>query len=258
MTNAGQEQHLALLLKSFNRSMYLSYVTGTERIIKGLENANCSGVERVRTPDGAGNIAFRVRFDYPVYVTLSHPICRFRSHRNYPVREGLFIANLGLVPVFFSSLNEMTVLKLWGDRAGEFFNPQNSPLADTKIRCWELGEASLPADFSSMNFIRQNGSEPGEAGKTLTEIYEKYFRLGYWSFPMKGFSPSTHFLHGRTQISSQVKIAKSIYVVDDIDSKPQRFEMEGKNSRGVQGSPWWTSRKRWKLLFRLLSSIYGR
>ena len=231
MTNAGQEQHLALLLKSFSKNMYLSYVSGIERIIKSLENANCLGVEKVRTPDGAGNIAFRVRFDYPVYVTLSHPICRFRSHRNYPVREGLFIANLGLVPVFFSSLNEMTVLKLWGHRAEDFFNPQNNPLADTEIRCWELSEASPSADFSSMNFIRQNGSEPREAGKTLTKIYEKYFKLGYWSFPMKGFSSSTHFLHGRTHISSQVKIAKSIYVVDDIDNRPQRFKMEEKPSR---------------------------
>lgn len=235
MTDAGNEQHLALLLKSFNKNMYLSYVSKTERIInKCLNGTNYSEVERVRTPDGVGDIAFRVKFEYPVYITLSHPICRFRSHRNYPVRERLFIANLGLVPVFFSSLNEMTVLKLWGDRAEEFFNPQNSPLADTEIKCWELAESSTPADFSSMNFVRQNSSEPEEAGKILTEIYEKYFRLGYWSFPRRGFSPSTHFLHGRAHISSQVKISKSLYVIDEIDKKSQRFEMEGKTIEAIR------------------------
>lgn len=235
MTDAGNEQHLALLLRSFNRNMYLSYVDRTERVInKCIGDENYSTVDRVRTPDGAGDIAFRVKFDYPIYITLSHPICRFRSHRNYPVRERLFIANLGLVPVFFSSLNEMTVLKLWGDRATEFFNPQNSPLADAEIKCWKLEESSAPADFSSMNFLRQNGSQPEEAGKRLTEIYEKYFRLSYWSFPRRGFSPSTHFLHGRAHISSQVKVAKSLYVIHEIDKKSQRFEMEGKTVEAVQ------------------------
>lgn len=235
MTDAGNEQHLSLLLKSFSRNMYLSYVNKTDRIInKCINEENYSDVERIRTPDGAGDIGFRIKFDYPVYITLSHPICRFRSHRNYPVRERLFIANLGLVPVFFSSLNEMTVLKLWGFRAEEFFNPANSPLADTEIKCWEMPEASSPLDYSSMNFIRQNGSEPVEASSRITEIFEKYFRLGYWSFPRRGFSPSTHFLHGRTRISSQVKISKSLYVIDEIDKKSNLLELEGKNIEAVR------------------------
>lgn len=235
MTNAGNEQHLALLLKSFNKNMYLSYVSKVDRIINKCTSREIySVVDRIKTPDGAGDIAFRVKFEYPMYITLSHPICRFRSHRNYPVHERFFIANLGLVPVFFSSLNEMTVLKLWGDRAEEFFNPQNRPLTNTETRCWELTESSTPSDFSSMNFVRQNGSSPKVADKRLADIYEKYFRLGYWSFPRKGFSPSTHFLHGRAHISSQVKITKSLYVIDEIDERSQKFEMEGKPIEAVR------------------------
>lgn len=234
MTDAGNEQHLAKLLQSFNRTMYLSYASKTGKIISVCEeNSKCSPVNIIRTPDGAGNLAFRISFNYPVYITLSHPICRFKSHRNYPVRERLFIANLGLVPVFFSSLNIMTVLKLWGDRAEGFFNPVNSPLGDTEILCWELPESSRSPDYSSMNFILQNLSEPEEADRKITEIYEKYFRLGYWAFPKVGFSPSTHFLHGRTRISSQVKISKSLYVIEEI-GRTQKFEMEGKIIEAVQ------------------------
>jgi len=122
----------------------------------------------------------------------------------------------------------MTVLKLWGDRADSFFNPANTPLAQSETRCWELPEASRPAEYSSMNFILQNSSDPEEADKIISDIYEKYFRLGYWAFPLKGFSPSTHLLHGRTRISSQVKISKSLYVIKEIDDKPKKFEMEGK------------------------------
>ncbi|MBI3638719.1 MAG: hypothetical protein HY223_00195 [Thaumarchaeota archaeon] len=228
MTDAGNEQHLAKLLQSFNRNMYLSYVQKAEKIISDCsEDSTCSKVNAIRTPDGVGDLAFRISFGYPVYIMLSHPICKFKSHRNYPIREGLFIANLGLVPVFFSSLNIMTVLKLWGDRAESFFNPVNSPLADTEVICWELPETSRSMDYSSMNFILQHLSEPEAADAKITEIYEKYFRLGYWSFPKHGFSPSTHFLHGRTSISSQVKIAKSLYIIEEI-GRLQTFPMEGK------------------------------
>lgn len=233
MTDAGNEQHLAKLLQSFNRNMYLSYVQKAGKIISDCSNdSTCSQVNAIRTPDGGGDLAFRISFRYPVYIMLSHPICKFKSHRNYPIREGLFIANLGLVPVFFSSLNIMTVLKLWGDRAESFFNPVNSPLADTEVICWKLPETSRSMDYSSMNFILQHLSEPEAADAKITEIYEKYFRLSYWSFPKHGFSPSTHFLHGRTHISSQVKIAKSLYVIKEI-GRSQKFQMEGKMIEAV-------------------------
>lgn len=233
MTDAGNEQHLAKLLQSFNRNMYLNYAQKTESIISTCkEDSHYSPVNMIKTPDGGGNLAFRISFNYPVYIMLSHPICRFRSHRNYPVRERLFIANLGLVPVFFSSLNVMSVLKLWGDRAETFFNPVNTPLSDSETVCWELPESSKPSDYSSMNFILQNNSEPEEADGKIAEIYEKYFRLAYWAFPKRGFSPSSHFLHGRGRISSQVKVAKSLYVIEEI-GKLQTFLMEGKTIDAV-------------------------
>jgi len=234
VTDAGNEQHLALLLNSFNKNLYLDYIYKTHRIISicGSDSAY-STIHKIRTADGGGDLAFKVSFEFPVFITLSHPICRFKSHRNYPIREGLFIANLGLVPVFFSSLNFMTVLKLWGERAESFFNPSNTPLAQSETRCWELPEATRPSEYSSMNFILQNNSEPEEAENRISEIYEKYFRLGYWAFPRRGFSPSTHFLHGRTRISSQVKISKSLYVIKEIENTPKKFQMEGKEVQAV-------------------------
>jgi len=235
VTDAGNEQHLAKLLQSFNRNMYLSYVFKTEKIISTSSYTSAhTSVNTIKNYDGVGNLAFRISFNYPVYIMLSHPICRFMSHRNYPIRERIFIANLGLVPVFFSSMNIMTVLKLWGDKAESFFHPANSPLADTEIKCWELPEASRSCDFSSMNFLLQQQSDPEEAEQKIAEIYEKYFRLGYWSFPRRGFSPSTHFLHGRTRISSQVKISKSLYVIKEIKERLRRFELEGRTIEAVE------------------------
>src|SRR5208282_4117302 len=103
--NGVNEQHLAVLLKKFSQNMYLDYVIKTEQILKSKDSSQFTGLEVIKTPDKAGNLAFKTNFDFPVYIMLSHPICKFRSHRNYPVGEKLYIANLGLVPVFFSSLN---------------------------------------------------------------------------------------------------------------------------------------------------------
>jgi len=225
--DGANEQHLAVLLKKFNQKMYLDYVLKTEQIVKSCKDSSrFTRLDVMKTPDEAGNLAFRAAFHFPIYIMLSHPICKFRSHRNYPVGERFF-ANLGLVPVFFSSLNLMSVLKLWGERATGFFNPVNTPLADSNALCWELPCASKPAEFSSMNFILQNESDPQPVDPTLTAYFEKYFRLLYWTFPLPGFSPSTHFLHGRARISSQVKISKSLYIIEEIN-RPGRFFLEGK------------------------------
>jgi hypothetical protein len=228
----GNEQHLAILLRKFSEKMYLDCVLKTQDIIRSEPAIETSGFEIIKTPDKAGDLAFRTSFDFPLYIMLSHPICKFRSHRSYPVGESVYIANLALVPVFFSSFNIMSVLKLWGERATGFFNPANSPLAGSDVRCWELPEASKPAQFSSMNFILQNGTDPQSVNPALTEIFEKYFQFFYWAFPHRGFAPSTHFLHGRAKVSSQVKIAKSLYTIEDV-RKPFSFFLEGKTVEGT-------------------------
>ncbi len=213
--------------------MYLDYALKTDQIVKSCaDHSQFTRLEVIKTPDHAGDLAFRTAFDFPTYIMLSHPICKFRSHRSYPVGEGFYIANLALVPVFFSSLNIMSVLKLWGERAEGFFNPANSPLADSSVLCWELPRASKPAEYSSMNFIVQNGSDPRVVDDYLTGVFEEYFRLMYWAFPQPGFSPSTHFLHGSARITSQVKISKSLYVIEGIE-REDRFFVEG---RAIEGT----------------------
>jgi hypothetical protein len=117
------EHHLVELLKNFDNQLYIDYMTRVSRIVSSCEDEFAmAGIRPVQSRDLA-DIGYRAKFSLPVIVLLPHPICKFRSHRNYQLREPFFIAQLGLVPVFFSSLNQMTVLKLWGNRVDEFFNP---------------------------------------------------------------------------------------------------------------------------------------
>lgn len=214
------ENHLSLLLRNFNNNLYLSYMSKLNSLAPKLrDNDIRSEIEFVKSHDLAGDIAFRMEFGFPVFVMLSHPICRFRSRRNYPIREGTYIAQMGLVPVFFSSLNIMTVMILYDERTEGFFSPISSPLSDTEIICWELPESVRPATYSSMNFLLQNGSEARIAERYYGEACVKYFNFGYWAAPMPGFIPSTHFLHGRKQVTCIVKVAKSLLTVEEIGLK---------------------------------------
>jgi hypothetical protein len=181
-----------------------------------IKSDSYSGLTVVKSPDLVGDIGFRIAFEFPVHIMLSHPICKFRSRKNYPVREGTFIANMGIVPVFFQSMNMMTVLLLYNERTEDFFSPMSSPLSDTETVCWELPAASRQAEFSSMNFILQNGSDAEVAAKEIAEVCKMYFDYGYWPAPLPGFVPSTHFLHSRQRITSIVKVTKSLYVVEEI------------------------------------------
>jgi hypothetical protein len=218
------EHHLVPLLKNFDNFVYLDYM---RRISCSFDGDRESFLSPVESWDHAGNIAFRIKFRLPVFLMLSHPICRFRSQRSYPLREGFFFASLGLVPVFFSTLNRMAVLKLWGNRVAQFFNPSNEPLPEAQTVCWKLPVSSRPVEFSSMNIVEQNGSEPDEVDEYLSGIFEKHFRLLYWVLPSRGFSGSSHFLYGRKNITSFIKISKSLYQVEEIQN-PQTVVIEGR------------------------------
>jgi hypothetical protein len=229
MTEGVTEQHLIKLLKYFDNPIYLDYIVKVCRICSYWKDT--VDIAIIESYDSVGDIGFRAKFSFPVFILLSHPLCRIRSHKDYPLRESFFITNLGLILVFFSSLNQMTIMKLYGHLASDFFNPSSEPLEPQDpqqgVICWEFPVSSRPVEYSSMNFIELNDSQPRDAGPYMTAIFDKYFRLLYWSFPRKGFSLSTHFLYTRDRISSFVKVAKSIYLIEKIGN-PHFMLIEGK------------------------------
>jgi hypothetical protein len=119
------------------------------------------------------------------------------------------------------------LMKLYPGRTNEFFNASNAPLPETGVTCWEFPLSPRPLEYSSMNFIEWNGSQPSDAGLCLTSIFDKYFKRMYWLFPVHGFSPSTHFMYTRNQIGSLLKVFKSLYIVEEIGSQ-QTVLIEGK------------------------------
>lgn len=224
MTQRTIEQHLALLLRDLDRNMYISYMKKVDDLKRELENLNLDDkTEIIKTPDLGGINSFRLSFDMPVYIMLSHPICRFKSQKRYPVNAYFFIANMGLVPVYFASINTMSVMRIWGEKTEHFFSPTNIPIPENEITCWELSNEGKMVEYSTMNFISTQGSTENLAPKNMLDVFEKYLKLTYWSFPKKGFTFSTHIFHTRDKITSIMKVAKSLYVIKKIIGPPKNI-----------------------------------
>ena len=226
MTDSVIEQHLVKLLRNFDCHTYIDYASKIASIKSNYDSdAGTDEISIINSADSAGAIGFRIKFKIPTYILLSHPICRFRAQRSYPLREPFFVASLGLVPIFFASLNRIAILKLWGQRAEEFFSPSSAPLSEDDSVLLGIPPALL--EYSSMNFIEQNKSRAGGCRPDLTRLFNKYFSMLYWPLPKPGFSGSAHFLYDRERINSFLKVAKSLYLVEAIES-PQNLLIEGK------------------------------
>lgn len=227
MTNKlGTEQRITNLLRQFSKETFLDYHNRVENILEQCNNLKkYSKIQVMKTPNQVENIAITIKFAHPTFILLSHDICRFRSINDYEISKGKINTSRGIIPVFFSSINEMTALQLWAERVERFFDPQNNPFANDDVICWKITESSVPSDYSSMNFIRQNKSDLEPAEERLTKIYKKYFKFFYWSFPTNGFSSSTYFLHGEVANIIPIKTIKSLFIIDDVTDESSKLNI---------------------------------
>ena len=166
-----------------------------------------------------------IDFNEPVYITLSNPLSMFRKHSGrYAGKKGSehFFFQYGLIPVYFATMNTMSMLKLYQSRADKIFDPASSFFED--VRCIELSHKKgnrnqNPVKYSSMNIIEQSTAKETLAGKTISNwFYERYFKYGFWLQPRRGFTPSTHVEFG-DKMRAIFKLSKSIYSIDRICDK---------------------------------------
>jgi len=219
MVGPFHENHLTKLLLNFDRNTYFDYMLTTGSAIEKVGDSISNRGQIIRSPDLGGNLAYRLRFELPIYITLSHPICRFRTHHNYPVRQYSYFANIGLVPIYFASLNRISVLKLYGDRTENFFSPISQPISNEGIDCWEFTVGPKPVEYSSMNFLIQHQSAEKLADVEIADVMNKYFTYAFWNWDNSKFNTSTHILHTRERVTSVVNVRKTLCVLQDLGKK---------------------------------------
>ena len=76
----------------------------------------------------------------------------------------------------------------------------------------------------------EHNSEEKLASKTLLEVFEKYMKFAYWSFPQKGFTFSSQIFYSRDFIKSIMKVAKSLYIIEKV-GQAGTYNYEGQSLR---------------------------
>ena len=239
-----EEVHLLPLLAQQFPDMEESYKNNLKAL---LQNADLSSALQCYK-DSFTPIFFRFNIQLPAFFLLSEPLSRFKAYKQYIIPkadEHKFYASLGIIPVYFSNLNRISCLKLWGNQAVGFFTPYSQPLRQQNESIWQFGVGTdNPAEFSSLNFVLRNGADERKVPESIREAVLNYFQYGFWSFPRKGFSSSAHIIHSRENINHILKVTKGIYIVKHINEAQQerlapdywgwvqRVELQAFNWRG--------------------------
>ncbi len=231
------ESRIGRLLQGFDQGLYYDYSRKT-RLLHDECKKNCDNIQSVEYIEdeivtGVKVPAWYIDFNEPVYITLSNPLSLFRNHSGRAAGEKgseHFFFQLGLIPVYFATMNTMSMLKLYQGRAGKIFDPSSSFFED--IRCIELSHKKgyrtpNPVKFSSMNIIEQSTAKENLAGETISNwFYNQYFKFAFWLQPRPGFTPSTH-MEFDNKMRAVFKLSKSVYTIDKLGQK-EKIKVAGK------------------------------
>ena len=221
MPSPPEEFHLLPILSKFDGFMANSYLHKLQAFKHVTSSLDFPSL--VWEHDDAGQpLFFRAEFDNPLYFVLSHPLSRFSALKDYRIRRGDFTLclKLAFVPAFCLTLNTFTVIKPWSKGATDLFSPTSDFLTEENTY-WELPSVSkgLRPQYSSMNFVLKQSSEPRLAPTHYGEIMDMYFKYLFWSFPKPGFSCCPHMIHGHEYVSTLFKMGKSVYAVGETFEK---------------------------------------
>jgi len=221
MPGIFEENRLIGLLREFDTNLTLSYLQKIKKFNDELEDTNIIDYfTPIKDPTLADPIAFRLEFSEPMFVILSHPLCRMHARILYPIEfawERFYVTQLGMLPVFFVDLNTITLIKFWSEAAEQVSPQALSVILGKEAACMELSPGNRNIPYSSMNFIIAFGADLWKTRGTADEVMRNYLKYSYWTSPKPGFTLSTHFLHTKASIKHVLKVAKTLCLVDEID-----------------------------------------
>lgn len=223
------ESRVGRMLQQFDPGLYMDYSNKTKlfnkKYMKNPENFSTVSITEDKLITGEKHPAFYISFNEPVYLTFSNPISMFKRKSGKVTGKSdgsKYSFEIGIVPVYFASLNMMSMFKLYSKRAVQVFDPYGGFFDEMK--CIELSHKkgmleTNPVHFSSMNIIEQSTAKESLADEMISRLfYEKYFTLGFWMQPEKGFVTSTHFEFDK-KINAIFKLSKSLYKIDRLGKK---------------------------------------
>lgn len=219
MPSIFEENRLISLLREFDIRLLVSYLEKLRRFREEAENKDLlHHFIPVVDPTSGDPIAFRIEFSEPVFVMLSHPLCRMHARIHYPIEfewERFYVAQLGMLSVYFIDLNVITLIKFWAE-AAEQVSPKALNSLTSEAACMELSPSIRNINYSTMNFIIPFGAGLWKTPEEIDETMRAYLKYSFSLSPKQGFSFASHFSHSKTSIKYLLKVAKTLCLIDEI------------------------------------------
>jgi len=221
MSSIFEENRLINLLREFNTNFTLSYLEKLREFKQESEDHGLiDSLTPIQDPTLVDPIAFRIEFSEPLFVLLSHPLCRMRIRSHFPIEfewERFYVTQLGMLPVYFVDFNVITLIKFWAEAAEQVSSQALESILTKETTCMKLLPTTRKVSYSTMNFIIPFGAELFKVSRDMDEIMRSYFKYSFWLSLKQGFSFSTHFLHTKTSIKYLLNVAKTLCLIDEIN-----------------------------------------
>lgn len=214
-----EERSLIKLLGKFDRFTQIDFVQKTQELAERFGPAE---VETITDAETKEPISLRIHFSSPLFVLLSHPICRLHKFTNYAIGldwRRYFVAQLQMIPIYCVSLNTLSVVKFWGDKARSYSRGFLEQAIDYDGTPYRMQPTSRNIVFSNLNFIIPFGAELYRIPPSLNHLsnaLEMYFKYAYWSKTGKGFTYSTHLIHDKHSIQYEVRVIKAVALMENL------------------------------------------
>ncbi|MFY3740493.1 MAG: hypothetical protein HMLIMOIP_000932 [Candidatus Nitrosomirales archaeon] len=206
------ELRLLELIKNSNRSLAAQYFYASLKELDEIERRSLfDDYRKIQIRAFKDDSCFRIQFNNPVLVLVSHAISRFRMRKRY------YKSDMGFIPLYLANVNLITMLKTYGSHTLDFFSPHSRLVQNSDFTCIAfVPHSERKMELSSMNFLLQHDMTIESVEGTEKDLMVKYFRYLYWNIPRLGFPNFVQFFHDYNRITMTMEVSKSLFAIDHL------------------------------------------
>ena len=165
-----------------------------------------------------GSYCFRIRFRLPVTALIPTAAQLLTGRLTY-YRSAYATCPIAFVATYLPNLNHFTLLRLYGDRAGDYVDANGALTGDACVKFVTRGGRKM--EFSSLNFMeRQSATQENISTDGISAI-RRCFEFSFWKIPPLAmgcdYSSMHYFIYNdNRKIRAIYRIFKTIFKAEEI------------------------------------------
>ena len=165
-----------------------------------------------------GSYCFRIRFRLPVTALIPTAAQLLTGRLTY-YRSAYATCPIAFVATYLPNLNHFTLLRLYGDRAGDYVDANGALTGDACVKF--VTRSGRKMEFSSLNFMeRQSATQENISTDGISAI-RRCFEFSFWKIPPLAmgwdYSSMHYFIYNdNRKIRAIYRIFKTIFKAEEI------------------------------------------